>query len=91
MVQLVQVERDIWVANMIAQRDIRTFHGVPPIRYSALKECLATASHDARTMGASIHMPRIGCGLAGGTWEMIEPIVRKELSGLKVFVYDLPR
>jgi len=22
---------------------------------------------------AKVHMPRIGCGLAGGTWDKIEP------------------
>jgi hypothetical protein len=35
-------------------------------------------------------MPRIGCGLAGGTWDKVEPIVLKELAGLDVFVYDMP-
>ena len=25
-------------------------------------------------LSASVHMPRIGCGLAGGKWEEIEPI-----------------
>jgi hypothetical protein len=27
-----------------------------------------------------VAMPRIGCGLAGGTWEEIEPIIRDTLS-----------
>jgi hypothetical protein len=36
-------------------------------------------------------MPRIGCGLAGGRWEMIEPLVTEELErhGVEVTVYDL--
>jgi hypothetical protein len=36
-------------------------------------------------------MPRIGCGLAGGKWETIEPILIKKLieKGIKVTVYDL--
>ena len=35
-------------------------------------------------------MPRIGCGLAGGKWEVIEPIILKTLSAneLEVTVYD---
>ena len=35
-------------------------------------------------------MPRIGCGLAGGKWERIEPIITQNLSrkGLEVYVYD---
>jgi hypothetical protein len=35
-------------------------------------------------------MPRIGCGLAGGKWEMIEPIILRTLiaNGIAVSVYD---
>ena len=42
--------------------------------------------------GAAVHMPRIGCGLAGGKWETIEPIVRgmAEKHGVDVVVYDAP-
>lgn len=40
---------------------------------------------------ASIHMPRIGCGLAGGKWEVIEQIIKEELidKEIAVTVYDL--
>jgi hypothetical protein len=36
-------------------------------------------------------MPRIGCGLAGGRWELIDPIIDDELvtRGVDVTVYDL--
>jgi hypothetical protein len=39
-----------------------------------------------------VHMPRIGCGLAGGQWEEIEPIIETTLGakGVAVTVYDLP-
>lgn len=44
----------------------------------------------ARELGASVHMPRIGCGLAGGTWSRIEPLIERRLisAGLSVTVYD---
>jgi hypothetical protein len=37
-------------------------------------------------------MPRIGCGLAGGTGDMVEPIIIHSLckKNVPVFVYDLP-
>lgn len=37
-------------------------------------------------------MPRIGCGLAGGTWDQIEPLLEERLvcAGFDVRVYDLP-
>lgn len=89
--QLVQVETDIWVANMIGQRDIRRDnHGNPPVRYDAIQKALAKVSDTASAINASIHMPRIGCGLAGGDWIIMEKIVEEELSakGIIVTVYD---
>jgi O-acetyl-ADP-ribose deacetylase (regulator of RNase III) len=40
--------------------------------------------------GASVHMPRIGCGLAGGRWELIEPMIVTRLSDrdVAVVIYD---
>ena len=37
-------------------------------------------------------MPRIGCGLAGGDWEVVSKIVEEELvlPGLAVMVLDPP-
>jgi hypothetical protein len=35
-------------------------------------------------------MPRIGCGLVSGRWELVEPIVLRTLDvqGIAVTVYD---
>jgi O-acetyl-ADP-ribose deacetylase (regulator of RNase III) len=90
-VQLVQAEPELWVANMIAQRGYGLAAG-PPIRYGALGLCLALVADAAEARGASVHMPRIGCGLAGGRWDRIEPLVVAALCdrGIPVTVYDLP-
>lgn len=89
-VQLVPVEEDLWVANMVGQRDVRTIDGVPPIRYEAVDRCLAALAQAAAQRDASVHMPRIGCGLAGGSWDQIEPLIEKQLiqQGISVTVYD---
>jgi O-acetyl-ADP-ribose deacetylase (regulator of RNase III) len=89
-VQLVQVGRGLWVANMVGQHGLRGGR-VPPIRYEAVRECLAKLSLRAKELGASVHMPRIGCGLAGGRWDLIEPLVAEALcdKGVQVTVYDL--
>lgn len=92
--QLVLVEDDIIVANMIAQHGIRTRknrNAPAPIRYDALRECLRkVAGNLAAWRDSSIHMPRIGCGRAGGKWEKVEPIIKDELidKGFDVYVYD---
>jgi len=38
-VRFIQVEEELYVANMIGQRDIKTIHKIPPIRYEAVREC----------------------------------------------------
>lgn len=91
-VQMVSVDVDLWVANMVAQHGIGRRRGVPPIRYDALAESLAALHQRAFAMSASVHMPRIGCGLAGGTWDVIAPLVYDKLvsRGTPVVVYDFP-
>jgi O-acetyl-ADP-ribose deacetylase (regulator of RNase III) len=90
-IQLVEVEPGLSVANMIAQRDVRAIGGVPPIRYDALDSCLKSLAEHAAHVRASVHMPRIGCGLAGGKWPEVEAIVEATLcaAGVPVHVYDL--
>lgn len=88
-VQYVPVESDIWVANVIGQHDIRTIDGIPPIRYDALRAGLRRVGRFAAENNASIHAPRLGAGLAGGDWKIIESIIDDELWGLKVNIYDL--
>lgn len=89
-VQLVRVEPYVWVANMVGQHGIRGGSGGPPIRYTAVDECLRKAGTHAAELKATVHMPRIGCGLAGGKWEKIEPLIVRNLCerGVDVTVYD---
>jgi len=89
-VQFVKVEEDIIIANMIGQKGIKSSHLDVPIRYDAVDSCLKKLSDKAEEIGASIHMPRIGCGLAGGKWDMIEPLIQKNIisNGIDVWVYD---
>jgi hypothetical protein len=84
-------EGDVTLASMIAQ------HGYgsspkPRLRYGALVQCLAEVGDRATKSGASVHMPRIGSGQAGGSWELVEEIVYDELPSRGIFttIYDLP-
>ena len=89
--QFVEAEPGIVVANMIGQNGVKTGPKGVPIRYSALARALDSAMQHAAEKGASVHMPRVGCGLAGGVWSTVEPIVVDcaEKHGVVVFVYDL--
>ena len=57
-IQVVNVEPALWVANMIGQRGIKKSADGPPIRYPAIRECLAKLTAKATELGASVHMPR---------------------------------
>lgn len=49
---------------MIGQRGTRTGSKGVPVRYEAIDTALGSLGK-AAGLGASVHMPRIGCGLAG--------------------------
>ena len=82
---------DLYIVNMIAQ------HGYgestkPRIRYAKLRNCLSHLKDIAIERDASIHMPRIGTGYAGGNWSYISELVDEILvrNGITVTVYTLP-
>jgi O-acetyl-ADP-ribose deacetylase (regulator of RNase III) len=89
-VQFVQVEPYVWVANMVGQRGISMGSKGVPVRYEAIDAALERLGEKTAELGASVHMPRIGCGLAGGKWSRIEPLIVERLvkRGLTVTVYD---
>lgn len=93
-VQYVSVNRTTTVANMVAQRGLGSRRS--PLSYDALEECLADVAQYCTDgpdgVWASVHMPRIGCGLAGGSWDKVESIIRRQLCDrrIPVTVYDLP-
>ncbi len=91
-VQFVAVAPDVWVANMIGQHNIarKSKPGPPPVRYEAIEIALGTLGGKALELGAKVQMPRIGCGLAGGQWEQIEPLIVAQLCarGVEVMVCD---
>tara|TARA_R110001583_G_scaffold178508_2_gene334476 strand:+ start:5040 stop:5513 length:474 start_codon:yes stop_codon:yes gene_type:complete len=92
-VQFVEAGDDIVVANIIGQHGIRSPRNTTapaPIRYDAVREGLEKIGELAIRQVRSVHMPRIGCGLAGGTWDKIEPLIEQTLVsvGVDVYVYD---
>jgi O-acetyl-ADP-ribose deacetylase (regulator of RNase III) len=93
-VQFVPVTHAITVANLIGQHGVRNARGKapPPVRYPAIREGLQKVATFAREHEAAVAMPRIGCGLAGGDWKEIEPVIEETLGtqGIPVSVYDLP-
>jgi O-acetyl-ADP-ribose deacetylase (regulator of RNase III) len=84
-------EDGISIVSMIAQ------HGYgksrkPRIRYGALAQCLSKLATLATESKASVHMPRIGTGFAGGSWDVILSLIRENLvtPDLEVVIYRWP-
>lgn len=82
---------EITIASLIAQEGYGPSL-FPRIRYEALRDCLEAVAERAQRVGASIHMPRIGTGSAGGDWGTVEELLDDVFirAGLFVTIYDIP-
>lgn len=77
--------RYIKICNMVAMRGVRGRNNPVPLDYDALRKCLHSLADEVRDGGiASIQMPKIGAGLAGGDWSIIYPIIISELGNLHI-------
>ncbi len=90
-VHITDVAPNLHVAHMVAQKGFGSSMK-PRIRYAALQDCLEDLGHLATEIGATIHMPLIGTGHAGGSWTLISELIERVLgkNRLKAFVYQLP-
>jgi Zn-dependent peptidase ImmA (M78 family)/O-acetyl-ADP-ribose deacetylase (regulator of RNase III) len=90
-VHFCEVEQGFEVATMVCQRGYGP-SDTPRIRYAALETALQSVSLRAQKSNATVHMPRIGCGQAGGSWMLVEELINSSLvaADLSVTVYDLP-
>ena len=96
-IRMIEVEKDIFVCNLIGQESTKGRNkgaSLPPVRYVAIEHALKYLASigSLRPNSFSVHMPRIGSGLAGGNWKIIETIINETLirEGIQVTVYDLP-
>lgn len=87
-VQFVDVGERVVIANMVSQNGFAFFPGHKVVDYDHLEECLKQVDKKANLIGASVHMPRIGCGLGGGNWSVVEDIIERSMT-TDVYVYDL--
>jgi hypothetical protein len=88
---LSRVDEDVCTFQMVCQ------HGYGPsastrLRYEALRKCLEQLRAAALERNATVHMPKIGTGQAGGSWGLIYSLITEELSakGVEVTVYETP-
>lgn len=84
------IQPDLTLVSLVAQHGFGRPTSGPRIKYGYLLSALEKVADLAVKKGASVHMPRIGTGEAGGNWNVIEGIVKEALTsrGIKVTIYD---
>lgn len=85
--QLVNTYDDKIIANCFGQK--RPGFG-KQTDYKALKTCLKAVEEFANQNNFSVAIPyKIGCGLAGGDWNIVEKIIKDifEMSPIKCVIY----
>ena len=77
--------KKLWVYNCYTQYR----YGTDKIYldYEALTLCMRKINH-MNTIGR-IGMPKIGCGLAGGDWNIVKKIMEKELELMNITIVSL--
>lgn len=90
--QYVIVSPNVQIVNMCAQNGYKTAENPVPVDYVALRMCMRDVFSSALAFDAYIQMPRIGCGLGGGDWNVVEGILNGLLrrNDVDVYVVDLP-
>jgi O-acetyl-ADP-ribose deacetylase (regulator of RNase III) len=86
-IQIVSVTPNIDVINIIGQKGLIGPKNPKPVSYTAIEEAMFKIAAYADSINASVHMPRIGCGLGGGKWEDIEEIILLCFEHVPVPVY----
>lgn len=92
-VSFAKVTDNIIVANIIGQYNIYPKDGKIPLDYEALEKGFKNVIEMFKTnnIPLTIHMPKIGCGLAGGDWNVVEKIIKNTFinENIEVYVYFL--
>jgi len=86
--------RTIHIANMFAQRGLRSKENKHPLDYASLTRAMADVAYTSGKVfgreGFEIHCPKFGTALAGGTWKKIRPFIDSLWTGygIDVTVYN---
>lgn len=90
-VRFFDTQTGIHIATIVAQDGLGR-NRAKRVRYNALTNGLDAVRQHATEYGMTVHMPRIGCGQAGGDWRVVSELVEDALTqfGVGTWVYDIP-
>lgn len=81
-------EQDRVVYNCITQFNYGR-DGAKYVSYDAIDHCMVGIANSLYTTGP-ISMPKIGAGLGGGEWSIIESIIKYRLPNHQITIWELP-
>ena len=87
-VQMVLQRDGKYIANCATQ-DSFLPRGICHADYEAIRLCMEKVKRFAKNKGLSIAIPKIGAGLAGGDWTIIEGILKGVFNDYDITVYYL--
>lgn len=65
-------------------------HGVVYVDYPAIEKCMRQVYEFCEDNDLTCAIPKIGAGLAGGDWNVIEKIINEIFHDREILVYTLP-
>lgn len=77
------------VANMLAQKGLRSAKNKVPFRMNHFITCFTKLCEYAKSNNMDIHMPKVGSGLGGGDWDEISTMIENigDSYGVNINVY----
>jgi hypothetical protein len=92
------VNDDVTILNCITQQEYGK-DGRRYVSYDAVDDCMKSIAKNMMMRNfftgndsihnESIHMPKIGAGLGGGEWSIIEAIINHHLKDHQVIIYEI--
>lgn len=76
-IQIVAGQQNINIVNLIGQKEFSEIHGIPPIRYEAIREGLYHLRYYYQSLKEkpNIISPKFGAGLSKGLWSDVEKLI----------------
>jgi O-acetyl-ADP-ribose deacetylase (regulator of RNase III) len=81
------INNNLTILNCYTQFGIGIVDGIIPVDYIAIDKCMETISEMYKDY--EIRIPKIGCGLAGGDWNIVKEIIIYNLHDNDVILYSL--
>lgn len=85
--QLCCVEEGMEIANCYTQSNYG-YDGKKYVSYDAIESSLKELHKHAKRYRLTVGLPKIGCGLAGGNWNIVESIINEVFNDMEVTVYE---